>query len=277
MFQRIVVPVDDSDRSWGAARVGATIAAACDADLELVSIAEEHGDVGGIRHDLERGVEQEGRWPVTPSVAVEPLRPSDASIGAAIARHCEERDGSMLVMSSTGRNRSAAVLGSVADEVLRTMFGPIIVVGPHVASTWTPSGAIVVPVDGSAFSEMSLPLAAAWGIAWDATPWIVEVLTEAIPPDADVAETAYTHRLANDLARTSHHDVEFEVLHGPAPHQAIADFADDIGARFVMLSTHGRSGVERFALGSVAAGVVHRAKCPVVLHRPPRFALDAPM
>ena len=275
MFEHIIVPIDDSDRSWDAAAIGARIAAECAATLEVVSVVGEHGAVGGVRHDLELGVEDRAPWAVTPSVRVEALQPAvDGSVAAAIARHTDERDGSMLVMSSTGRNRSAAVLGSVADEVLRAMFGPIIVVGPSVAKDWTCTGDIVVPVDGSKFSELTLPLAAAWGIAWGARPWIVEVLTEPIPEGVDVLESAYPNRLATDLARDSRHEVEFEVLHGSSPAAAISSFADGLAARFVMLSTHGRSGVERLTLGSVAAGIVHDASCPVVLHRPPRFSLD---
>jgi nucleotide-binding universal stress UspA family protein len=154
------------------------------------------------------------------------------------------------------------------------MFGPIIVVGPEVTEFESFSGDIVVPVDGSEFSETSLPLAAAWGIALGATPWVVEVLTEATPTDADVLESSYPSRLARNLQAQSHHDVEFDVLHGANAGDAIADYATRNKVRLIVMSTHGRTGLRRLTLGSTAASVVHRATCPVVLHRPPRLAMD---
>lgn len=274
MFQRIIVPIDGSKRAWEAARVAAVIASGCDADLEIVTvIVDSTGSTAEI-DEIEREMEMYGPWPVAPTARAIALGPStEDSVGAALARHSEDVEGSMIVMSSSGHGRSAAVLGSVADDVIRSMFGPIIVVGPNVEVPTAFSGPIIVPVDGSAFSELSLPLAAAWGIAWGSTPWIVEVLTEATPSGVDVVESAYPHRLARALQQQSHHDVEFEILHGSSPARAIADFASNRDASMVMMSTHGRTGFERLTAGSVAASVVREANCPVVLQRPPKFAL----
>ena len=41
MFQRIIVPIDGSQEAWNAAKIGATIAAGCDADLELMAVVFE--------------------------------------------------------------------------------------------------------------------------------------------------------------------------------------------------------------------------------------------
>jgi len=274
MFQRIIVPIDGSQQSWNAARVGATIAAACAGDLELVSVVFDSDDADRVVSDVRSGLE------FLPGVAEPSVaallgdRGSDETIGGVLARHAEAVNGSMIVMSSTGRDRSAAVLGSVADDVLRSMLGPIIVVGPEVTTFDTFEGDIVVPVDGSDFSETSLPLAASWGIAFGATPWIVEVLTEPVPAGVDVFESSYPSRLARTLGAASHHDVEFEVLHGHSAARAITDYALHNKARLIVMSTHGRTGVSRLSVGSTAAAVVHSAPCPVVLHRPPRFVAD---
>lgn len=271
MFQRVIVPVDGSRRSWEAARLGALIADGCDGALEVLTVVDVVDELPAAVDALERGLDRHGPWLVAPSL--EAVVAGGDSVGATIARRAEEVDGSMVVMSSSGHGRSAAVLGSVADDVLRAMYGPIVVVGPNAKVPAAFTGDIVVPVDGSEFSELSLPLAAAWGIAWGATPWVVEVLTEPVPAGVDVAESSYAHRLAQTLEETSHHDVEFEVLHGRSPGDAIADFAALRDARLIVMSTHGRSGLERLTTGSVAANVVHAAACPVVLHRPPRFAV----
>jgi nucleotide-binding universal stress UspA family protein len=48
---------------------------------------------------------------------------------------------------------------------------------------------------------------------------------------------------------------------------AITRFARDDGIDLIVLSSHGRTGVSRFVLGSVAEAVVRRAPCPVLLLR----------
>ncbi len=273
MFQRIIVPVDGSKRSWCAARVGAVIADACDAEFELVNVVFDARQYDHARSELRSGMFAEEPLAVEPTMTALVGAPSsDDTVGSVIARHVEAVSGAMVVMSSNGRGRSAAVLGSVADDVLQAMFGPIIVVGPEVTDFESFSGDIIVPVDGSEFSETSLPLAAAWGIAFGATPWIIEVLTENLPMPTDALESSYPNRLARDLAAQSHHDVEFEVLHGSSPSKAIVDYATRNKARLIVMSTHGRTGIRRLTLGSTASSVVHGATCPVVLHRPPRFA-----
>ncbi len=275
MFQRIIVPIDGSQQAWNAAKIGATIAAGCDADLELTAVVFESYDADRVMSEMRSGLEFLPSLGVEPSItALEAESKPDDTVGAVLARHAESVDGSMIVMSSTGRGRTAAVLGSVADEVLRVMLGPIIVVGPHVEQFESFAGDIVVPVDGSDFSETSLPLAASWGIALGATPWIVEVLTEVVPAGIDVFESSYTNRLAHDLQAQSHHDVEFDVLHGPSAAKAITDYALHNKASLIVMSTHGRTGLSRLSMGSTAAAVVRAAACPVVLHRPPHFALD---
>ncbi len=274
MFQHIIVPVDGSDRSWEVARVGAVIADSCAADLEIVHVVANDEHAAVAREELGAHLDEIG--PLAVDAAIVPIVPeldSVGSAGSAIAAYAEAVDGSMIVMSSTGRGRSAAVLGSVADDVLRAMFGPIIVVGPHVTDVGSFSGDLVVPVDGSDFSETILPLAAAWGIALGATPWIVEVLDGTYAGSSDIFESSYPHRLANELTATSHHDVQFEVLHGGSAAEAIVDFARQQDTVAIMMATHGRTGLQRITTGSTAASVVHRATVPVVLSRPPVLAL----
>lgn len=59
----------------------------------------------------------------------------------------------------------------------------------------------------------------------------------------------------------SHLRVEF-------PAEQIAQLATDLEADLVVVGTHGRRGVRRLILGSVAEGVVRHATCPVLVVRP---------
>jgi nucleotide-binding universal stress UspA family protein len=51
-------------------------------------------------------------------------------------------------------------------------------------------------------------------------------------------------------------------------HEVICDAAREEAADYIVMGTHGRSGIERLLLGSVADRVVRTAPCPVVTVRP---------
>jgi nucleotide-binding universal stress UspA family protein len=50
--------------------------------------------------------------------------------------------------------------------------------------------------------------------------------------------------------------------------ESILEAARNSQADLIVMGTHGRSGMKRFALGSVAEQIVRRADCPVLLTRP---------
>lgn len=273
MFQHLVVPVDGSEVSWWAVPVAARMAAAVDGKLDIITVGDRLTDLTPLRHELERGLEHRGELAVEPSLHVL----ADDSVARAIARHVETISGAMLVMSSHGHGRSAAVLGSVTDELLRLTFGPIVVLGPHVRSeAGRLDGPIVVAVDGSESSERILPVAEAWAVEFGADPWVVEVIDPsslaALPHGDDVLESGYAARVAHDMRTVIGRDVDYEVVHGTHPADALLDFADRIGASSIFATTHGRRGMARLRAGSVAADLVRHARVPVILHRPPRLA-----
>jgi nucleotide-binding universal stress UspA family protein len=136
---------------------------------------------------------------------------------------------------------------------------------------------ITVPVDGSSTSERGVAFAlelagdgglvsfcsvvdpmlacepAAYGVAIDPGP-MIEVLDE----DADVfctraRQTATDHHVAADTA----------VLHGMSISE-IEDFVKRNGSDAIVIGTHGRSGIARALLGSVAEGILRRVSIPVV-------------
>ena len=60
-------------------------------------------------------------------------------------------------------------------------------------------------------------------------------------------------------------DVEFEheVLFGP-PAAGIVDYANDNHIDLIVIGTHGRTGLSRLLMGSIAESVVRNAECPVL-------------
>jgi nucleotide-binding universal stress UspA family protein len=275
MFQHLIVPVDGSNASLDAARIAARMVAAVDGELTLVTVVDPHDDREHASLALARGVER-----VRP-LAVEPHQYvlTGEAVAGAIGRLVESTSGAAVLMSSHGHGRSAAVLGSTADEVLREVFGPVIVVGPHCAteSAGALSGTYVVPLDGSPRADCVLPIVAAWAVEFGGTPWLVEVIDDEAPNGAggvDVIDSGFVSRRASELRHRIARPVEYEVLHGDHPARSIVDFANGEHASLIFLATHGRTGLARLRSGSVAAEVVRRAACPVVLFRPPSLVAE---
>jgi len=61
--------------------------------------------------------------------------------------------------------------------------------------------------------------------------------------------------------------VDLEVLVDHEPAEGILAFLEESGADLVAMATHGRGGVARLVLGSVADRVVRSGRTPVLLHR----------
>ena len=269
MFDHLVVPVDNSSASFKAVPVAARMAAAVDGKMEVITVVDRLADVARAREAMGLGIERLGPLPVEPVQLVH----ASHTVAGAITRHIEASQGGMLLMSAHGHGRSAAVLGSTSDEVLRSMFGPVIIIGPHVTEAGGKlGGTYVVPLDGSTRADGVLPIVAAWTIEFGGTPWMVEVGEGSFPESTDAVGSSFVSSRASEMHRRIDRDVEFEVLYGKRPARAIVDFAENERASLIFLATHGRTGFERLRSGSVAAEVVRHAHCPVVMFRPPELS-----
>lgn len=265
MVQHLIVPVDGSDASWRAADVAVALARRGDATVDVIEVVFDQHDRADAEARLAERLEQHDTAGVVMSTHV---RVGTESVARVLGNEVERHPEVTVVLASHGRGRSAALLGSVTEELLERIFGPVLVVGPHVTKRGF-DGPIIAAVDGSAASESILPLAAAWGIELGAEPWVVEVTDPDAAVSADVSETAYPARLARRLAKNSGHPVQFEVLHGEHVHDEVADFASSLDASMIVASTRGRTGMSRFVIGSTAAAIVRHSPCPVLLVRPP--------
>jgi nucleotide-binding universal stress UspA family protein len=77
--------------------------------------------------------------------------------------------------------------------------------------------------------------------------------------------------IRNMLNRVRPHDASVAVEHFSTqgdPAVEIADLAKREGADLIVMSSHGRTGLGRLLMGSVAEGVMRRAECPVLIVKP---------
>ncbi len=272
MFENLVVPVDLSTASLEAIPIAATMAAAVDGSVDVVHVVDHVDREPLAKEILGRAVERLGPQPTDVHVIVY----TDRSVSDRLTRHVEDHPGSMLLLRSHGHGRTAAILGTTVDELLRAMFGPLIVIGPHAtASAGTLGGNYLVPLDGSTRAEGVIPIAAAWAVEFNGSPCLVEVLDHSVAGGPDVMESSYVRRQAAELDERIDRPVDFEVLHDRDPAGAIVEFAAERQTSLIFIATHGRTGLERLRTGSVAADVVRHSPVPVVMFRPPELSHTA--
>jgi nucleotide-binding universal stress UspA family protein len=174
----------------------------------------------------------------------------------------------LVCMSSQGRGGIArAVMGSVAEALLRTIDLPVLVVGPHVADSFTFSGRVAACVDGSHESERTLAPAQAWAAALALPLWLIEVAVPSTPVEwttqVDVVDSADLARLARRLGDVA----GWETYHSrhPARELAAVTASEYEPTALLVMATHGRTGWDRLRLGSVTATAIHAATVPVLV------------
>ena len=102
-------------------------------------------------------------------------------------------------------------------------------------------------------------------------PWVIEVGKDWPTYVGDVVDSSFVSSRALEMRRKIDREVQFEVLHGGHAGRSITDFAREMNASLVFMTTHGRTGLARLRSGSVAAEVIRHAHCPVVMFRPPQL------
>jgi nucleotide-binding universal stress UspA family protein len=86
---------------------------------------------------------------------------------------------------------------------------------------------------------------------------------------AERAEAAHWRLEEQSAAIGPDVPIELEIVVAHFVPGAIVEFARDSGADLIAMSTHGRSGIARLVLGSVAEQVLRSAEIPVICYPPP--------
>ena len=142
---------------------------------------------------------------------------------------------------------------------------------------------ILVPLDGSALAERAIAQAEVIAKATGAELILVQVVQAPLgkTPEAGQSEEgkafletaaqarAYLGMVATRVGATGV-KARFEVLEGAAA-AGILGFAHDQDVDIIVMSTHGRSGISKLVMGSVAEKVMLTTKRPVLLVKPERL------
>ncbi|MDG5775108.1 universal stress protein [Haloarculaceae archaeon H-GB2-1] len=130
---------------------------------------------------------------------------------------------------------------------------------------------ILVPTDGSQGAKAALEHGIEIGSQWDATLHTLFVVDTRVARSGPLLETL------REEGRQAVRDVEVtgtqagltvvtEIVEGN-PHEEILEYVSEHDIDMVVMGTHGRTGIDRVVMGSVAERVVRRSPVPVLTVR----------
>ena len=301
-IQRVLFPTDFSDGSKRAFPQAAHLADWHDADLHILNVTGRH------HHDHEEAM---ANFPVPVDALTEWLRRPEKSITSAnwpdlealsitqeqvesaepaeqIIAYAEDKAVDLVVMGTHGRRGVDRMLfGSVAEEVVRKAPCPTLTVRND--ADRAPSKAVrrvLAPIDFSDASKVAVQHAKEIALTYGAEVDLLHVVEEPVYPSAygyEAAAFPTAEVLENveaqlaDLAREKigYEHVMIEAQTGN-PSSQILDYIDEHKVDLTVIATHGRTGLSRMLLGSVAERVLRQSPTPVFVVKPDRASLVSP-
>jgi nucleotide-binding universal stress UspA family protein len=301
MYKRMLLPLDGSELAEVALPYAKGISSRFGLEVLLLHVTGR-GDgeslplhqayVDRTSESLKAGIAElkGGGQPATVRGEVAAGYPADE-----ILRYASENEVDLILMATHGHSGFREwMIGSVADKVLRSSAPPVLLVRAGMPrdtayEKWS-SLKMLVPLDGSDLAELVLPhvqaLASSEGgpgaevvLVGVCEPLVLPVVTApetsvnwGTAADEYVAKSKncsekYLSRVQRELAAAGI-KVSLEVLVGD-PATEIIDYAGKKQVNLVVMATHGRSGIGRWAYGSVTHKVLHGASCPILMVRPP--------
>jgi nucleotide-binding universal stress UspA family protein len=283
--ERILVPLDSSPEARAALPYASALATP-GTEIILLTVVPSAADTDAAQVGLETAAQRlrvAGRM-VRTEIAIG--NPERRIVDAATDLGAE-----MIVMASHGRGALGRLIyGSVADQVARESPVPVMVVRARELEPG-PVGItrLVVPLDGSPRAETALPVATAISRRLGTPILLVRAVDPAdlMPPAVGIGEAIpfqiydeaekeleaealhYLETMAQNM-REQGLPVATSVLTGP-PADAIKE-ATHLGDVLV-LSSHERTGVMRWLLGSVAERLTREDEAPLILVPAPDHAV----
>ena len=306
MFRTIVVPLDGSPLAEHAIATATMLAERADAEIVLARAHQLMVHDLGDQLALEQAMREEAQdyldrtaqgihseIGLTPRTVI-----LDGPPAPAICEFARGQKTPLLVLSTHGRTGfSRAWMGSVADAIVHNASMPVLMLRPEEApdGVLEPLGVfhrMLLPVDGSGYSEQVVPHAMALAELTGAQVLLVEVVKPVftpafmpameytmanVPPEeyaadatASLVERAadYVSSLAVKLRlQYAMLDIQTEVRTDASPARAILDTASAQGSDVVAMTTHGR-GMRRLMIGSVADKILRGGPRALLVVRP---------
>jgi len=286
MYDRILLPTDGSEEATAVVDVALEIAAAHDASVHVLNVADTTRDsVTNVRGQVVDALVEEGErivdaveerardWGIPVQTTVLQGDPSPT-----IVDYASQYDIDLVVMPTRGRRGLERVLlGSVTERVVSSAPVPVLVCNPGSEFAFTyPSERVLVPIDGSDAADRALSAGIDVAAATGATLHLLTVVeTAGLGPDVRSAST--TERLTEaaedtlDDARARVEDAGVTsletVVEQGQPYREIRSYVDDADVDLVVLGTGDESDFGQFLWAGVTAKLVRSSPVPVLMAR----------
>lgn len=268
MYDTILVPTGGSDVTDVAATQAVVLAERFGADVHALHVREEGADMAG--EEATAAVAERVR--AVGLDATTAVVDAEGAIHRTILGYATDHDADCIVMGTHGRTGLGQhLLGSVAERTLRESPVPVTTVhGETVVDD--DLDAVLVPTDGSDCSEVAAAHAVDLAAATGATLHVVHVVDLGVFPSDESGALLEALERAGQRALESVIDradaagvssIQASVLNG-SPYRAIVAYVEDEGIDLIVMGTHGRTGFDRYLLGSVTERVVRLSDRPVL-------------
>jgi nucleotide-binding universal stress UspA family protein len=282
MYNKLLVPLDGSKLAEAVLPHVGFLATALQLPVDLL-----HVDDPGTALRTEGDGYLEKVAASLPSPTIVNCRREQGKAAEVILDTAAADSDSLIVMATHGQSGGQRwLLGQVAQKVLQASANPLLIIRPDArtlptaAVRWT---SVIVPLDGSHLAEKILPhvvylatrlkLAvvlirtytlptSGYFIAAGLSPSDVENMRESIKGEA----TSYLQARVTELKAQGVGEVSFALMEGKGPEEII-DLAKSTPDNLVAMSSHGRSGIGRWIMGSVTDRVVSYSGDPVLIIR----------
>jgi nucleotide-binding universal stress UspA family protein len=277
-FSRVLVPYDGSEPAQAALRLALNLARG-GATLTVLTIVDEMpvtqaGNAQG-RVVLDEAAARCRAAGIEPQLTLIHERVVTGILAAAATGQCD-----LIVMGTHTRTGIArAFLGSTAEGVLRSSSIPVLTVHPMDRIADPPFATSLVAIDDSEPADIATELAARLARLTGARIIACHAIDATGIADASVAlsfglvpaqldETLRREAVSTvngSLARAGLPESTPVVIIDGGSARAIVATAEDRRADAIIVGTHGRRGLRRFALGSVAESIVRTSSVPVLV------------
>ncbi len=205
-----------------------------------------------------------------------------------ILEYAEKENIGLIVMATHGRSGMTRwALGSVADKVVRATTRPVVLTrGKDSLPETREKGIlnkILIPLDGSRNAEVVIPYIEELAARLKVEVILLQALVSGYQTLSDYVALTEEQLKSDKAAAIDHLDkiaaqlkkksitVTTEVrliIQEARAADEIIDFAGQIRADLIAMSTHGRSGVRRWVFGSVAERILREGNIPLLLVKP---------
>ena len=289
LFQRILVPLDGSDLAQRALSYAEAIARRKKSELILLSVVHtdiEHKEDRLHKSHLDITAEKLQAQGITVSTAV-----VNGHVAEEIVDYSAKNNINLIIISTHGYSGVKRwMLGSVAQKVLYSTGTPVLLVKSHAPPLVCANiNKILVPLDGSPFSETIFPYLERLAAGTDTEAVLLEVVESPVVPsygsrpinptwvkyrdsaweELQQQATEYLNNIQNDLAQKGI-KLKPKVIKSELGEVAkkIIQIAHSEDTDLIIVATHGRTGVSHWMYGSVANKLVDESTQPLLLVRP---------